>query len=162
MTKEISISRNGGQRSSFLMNPLGVLHQDMDRLLDRYVPSRFTDLFAENADLSHFASLDVTDTDKSIEIKVDVPGVDEKDIEVTLSDNILTIKGERESKTEKEKENFYSCERSFGSFVRRVDLPSEIDENKIQASLSKGVLNLHMPKSEKAKAKERKIKVKAL
>ena len=113
----------------------------MDRLLERYVPQRFTTWFSEENDISQFAH------------------IDEEDIDITLSDNILSIKGKREATSEEKNKDYYRAERSYGSFVCRVDLPSLVDVNKIDASVKKGVLAIHIKKSEKPKAKERKIKI---
>ena len=162
MAKEILPTKNGGQHSPFLMHPFEALHQDMDRLFDRYVPSRLTQWLSEDDDMSNFAQMDVVESEGAIDIKIDVPGVDEDDIDVTLSDNMLTIRGKRESSSDEKKENFHRVERSFGSFVRRIELPTEIDTGKIEASIKKGVLGLHLVKSAKAKSKERKIKVKSV
>ncbi len=161
MTKEILSTNNNGQRSSFIAHPFSALHDDMNRLFDRYVPDKLTHLFSDDDDKNYFATMDVSDTDKAIEIKMDVPGVDEKDIEVKINDNILTIRGKRETSSEEENDNFRRMERSFGSFVRRLELPTDIDEKKVDAIVKKGVLSLTIPKSEKAITKERKIKIKS-
>ncbi len=152
---------SGGQRASFLMHPFETLHQDMDRLLGQYFPNRLSSWFPEGDKLPDFAKMDVTEADKSINITLDVPGLDEKNIEITLSGDLLTIQGSRENVSEEKKENYQRMERSFGSFLRRVELPCEVDADKIKATIEKGVLNLRLPKSARAKAKERKIDIKA-
>ena len=161
MTNEILPTNNNGQRGSFLAHPFSALHDDMNRLFDRYVPNRLTHLFSDDDDMNYFARMDVSETDKAIEIKLDVPGVEEKDIDVKINDNMLTIKGKRETSTDEEKDNFRRVERSYGSFMRRIELPTDIDEAKIDAVVKKGVLSLSIPKSEKAIAKEHKIKIKS-
>jgi len=161
MANEILPTNKNGQRGSFFEHPFSALHDDMNRLFDRYVPNRLTHLFSDDDDMNYFARMDVADTDKSIEIKLDVPGVEEKDIDVKINENILTIKGKRETSSDEEKENYRRVERSCGSFMRRIELPTDIDEAKIDATVTKGVLSLSIPKSKKARAKERKIKIKS-
>lgn len=158
---EILPSRNGGHRASSVGQAFETLHHDMDRLLDRYAPQRLSDWFHDNGEITNFAKMDVKETGKAIDISVDVPGLDEKDIDVTLNGNLLTIKGSRESATDEEGEDYHCTERSFGFFQRRIEIPTEIEVGKIDASVKKGVLTVHLPKSAKAKAKERKISVKA-
>jgi len=153
-------TKNGGQRVPTFAHPFEILHHDMDRLLDRYFPQSVSDWFHDVGEKGQFARMGVTESDKSIDIRVDVPGVDEGDIDVTLNDNVLTIKGSRESSIDEEEDNCHRIERSFGNFARRIELPSEVDGGKVDASIKKGVLKVHLPKSAKAKAKERKISVK--
>ena len=104
-------------------------------------------------------SVDVGETDKAFEITAELPGMDEDDIEVTLTDAGLTIKGEKKSEREETEKDYHRLERSFGSFQRFFAVPEEVDAAKIDARFKKGVLTVTLPKT--AKAKARKIKVKA-
>ena len=105
--------------------------------------------------------VDMAEDDKSITITAELPGLDEKDIEINLSKDILTIKGEKkEEKEEKGKERYY-MERSFGSFQRMISIPSEVDTSKVDATFKKGVLNITLPKQAKAKEAQKKIQIKA-
>ena len=160
MVRETAVTKKGAHRPSFMQHPFEALHQDMDLLFDQYMPSRITRLFADDEHSAGFARMDVVETDKSFEVKIDVPGVETKDIDITLVDNLLTIRGERQSAIEESDDNFYCTERSFGSFVRRVELPSEVDAKHVDAKIENGVLCLQLIKSAKAKAKEVRIKVK--
>ena len=85
----------------------------------------------------------------------------DKDIELTLSDDSLTVKGEKKEEREEKKKNYHVSERSYGSFQRTFRVPSGVDHNKVEASCSKGVLNISLPKTEVAKKQKRSIKVKA-
>jgi HSP20 family protein len=107
-------------------------------------------------------SVDVGETDKAFEITAELPGMDEDDIEVTLTDAGLTIKGEKKSEREETEKDYHRLERSFGSFQRCFAVPEEVDAAKIDARFKKGVLTVTLPKTAKAKAKARKIKVKAV
>ncbi len=103
--------------------------------------------------------LDVHENDKSMTIEVELPGVDEKDVSVTVNNGYLTIKGEKKTEREEKKENYYLAERSFGSFERSLRLPDTLDENKIEASFDKGVLKISAPKRPEAQKTERKIEI---
>jgi HSP20 family protein len=157
---------NGGRLLPSLWgrDPFQALHQDMDRLFQGYLSPVFrsTAMFPD-ADLAmaDFARMDVRETKDAFEVQVDVPGMRVEDIDVRLNDNVLTIKGERKEETEEKREGYHCAERSYGSFQRRFSLPVEVNEDKIEASVKHGVLTLRLPKSEKAKAHEKKIAIKA-
>jgi HSP20 family protein len=104
-------------------------------------------------------SLDVAETNNDIVVKAEIPGMDPKDIDISLSNDILTIKGEKKQEKEEKEENYHLIERSYGKFVRSVRLPGEVKSAKINASYKDGVLNITLPKSEEAKKKEVKIKI---
>jgi HSP20 family protein len=106
-------------------------------------------------------AVDITETDKAYEITAELPGLDEKNIEVKLANGGLTIKGEkREEKEEKEKD-YYLRERHFGSFERYFHVPEGVDTSKVEATFNKGVLTVTLPKTTEAQKAEKKIEVKA-
>jgi HSP20 family protein len=104
-------------------------------------------------------ALDVFEKDNKLVVKAEIPGMREEDIDVSVVDNTLTIKGERKAETEVKDEDYYRCERSYGSFLRSVPLPSAVDANKIEANYEDGVLEVTLPKT--AAAKRKKVKVAA-
>jgi HSP20 family protein len=103
--------------------------------------------------------IDVSETDTAIKIEAEMPGVEEKDVEVVLSNGRLTIKGEKKQETEEKKKDYHLVERSYGSFARSIGLPFEADPNKVQAKFEKGVLIVTVPKPPEVKAKEKKIPI---
>ncbi|MCW8900318.1 MAG: Hsp20/alpha crystallin family protein [Gammaproteobacteria bacterium] len=103
-------------------------------------------------------AVDIKETDKEFLIHADIPGVDPNDIDVHMEDGMLTIKGERESETKEEKEGYKRIERQRGSFYRRFSLPDTANADKISAKSNNGVLEITIPKQEKAQP--RKIEVK--
>jgi len=105
-------------------------------------------------------SIDVKETDKAVEVEAELPGVDEKDVQVTFEDGVLTIKGEKKTQKEESKAGYRVSERSYGSFVRTLDLPSGIDADKISADCAKGVLKITLPKLAEARSKAKKIEIK--
>lgn len=138
--------------------PWGLLNQ-LSREFDRRLPS-FGDQ-AENdsaiATSDWTPAVDIKESEDAFHIVADVPGVDPKDIEVQMENGILTIKGERETSKEEEKEGYKRVERSYGSFYRRFNMPDTADSEKIAARSHNGVLEVTIPKQEKVQA--RKIEV---
>lgn len=106
-------------------------------------------------------AVDVTETDGGYEITAELPSLDEKNIEVKLANNTLTIKGEKRDEKEETKKDYYMRERSFGSFQRSFTVPEGVETDKIEANFKKGVLTVTLPKTAEAKKAEKKITVKA-
>jgi HSP20 family protein len=145
---------------------------EMDRLFDRFaggwgVPSlrRMFDTEPAFRYESTFSvpspAVDITEDDAGYKVTAELPGMTEKEIEVVLSDGMLTLKGEKKQEKEQKEKNFYLSERSYGSFQRSFTLPEGVDRDKIAADFAKGVLTISMPKTAKAKEAEKKIEVKA-
>ncbi len=139
------------------MSPFLAFRREMDRLFD--------DMFRGLDDLPGFAgrsaswpSLEVSETEKDVKVTAELAGLDEKDVEVLLAEGVLTIRGEKKGETEDKGRHF--SERYYGRFERRVALPVEVDEDKVQASFENGVLTVTMPKSAKAEAHVKRIPVK--
>lgn len=106
-------------------------------------------------------SVDIKESDKDFTIYAELPGVDEKDVEVTVTQNSVTIKGEKKEEKETKGKNYYHMERSYGSFNRVISLTAQADASRASASFKNGVLNITIPKSESAKAKGTKIPITA-
>jgi len=105
-------------------------------------------------------AVDIYETADSIVIKAELPDVDQKDIDVRIEDNLLTIKGERKHESEVKKENYHRIERYFGSFQRSFKLPATVEQEKVAASCEKGVLTVTLPKKEEVKPKQINVEVK--
>jgi HSP20 family protein len=105
--------------------------------------------------------IDVAETDKALEISADLPGVAEKDIDVSVSDNMLTIKAEKKSERDEKGKDFRIVERSYGTFQRSMTLPFAADASKVEAKFDKGVLKLTLPKPPELQSKAQKIPVKS-
>jgi HSP20 family protein len=139
------------------------LHRDMDRLFEGLWSEGFgASLLPETwARGEIMPQLDVTEDDKAFAVKVDLPGLDEKDVEVTLSDRVLTIRGEKKEDKETKEKDYYRRERAYGTFRRSIDIPASVDATKIEASFKKGVLTIQLPKTKEAQEKVKQIEVKA-
>ena len=132
------------------------MRKEMDRFWDSFVPAALkrTDYSGE-----WFPPFDVSETKNEIVVKAEVPEMDPKDIDISLSNGALTIKGEKKQEREEKEEDYHLVERNYGSFIRSIMLPPEVKQDKINASYKNGVLKVVLPKSEEAKKKEVKIKV---
>ena len=102
-------------------------------------------------------AVDMYDNEKEIVIKAEVPGMDKKDINISVADSTLTIKGEMKKEEETKEEDYYYAERTYGSFSRRLELPAIVQESKIKANIKDGILEIHLPKAPESKAKKIKI-----
>jgi HSP20 family protein len=137
------------------------MRDEMDRMFERFEHGRprWPALFRRNGDFA-VPDLDVRENTNSVVVEVELPGVDEKDISVTLANGVLTIKGEKRHEKEEKGESYYLTERSFGSFERAIQLPDTVDDAKIEAKFDKGVLKVTAAKKPDAVKAERKIEIK--
>ncbi len=137
-------------------NPFMSLQRQVDRLFDDF--TRGFPVFGDGK-AGLLPSMDVTETDKEIEITAELPGLEEKDVQINVADNLLTIRGEKKSEKEEKDKNYRLIERSYGSFERTLELPDGVNADAIKANIAKGVLKVTIPKPAPAQAK--KIEVKA-
>lgn len=143
-----------------LMNkrdPFNNFKREINKLVDRAFTSYSVPVIG-HGDLN----IDVCDKGKELEIKIEVPGVSEEDIHVTVQENNLIITGEKKTEIKREETNYYMSERIFGSFMRSIPLPFQVTSDKVEAILDKGVLTIriHKPKDTSTRSQEIKIKKK--
>lgn len=139
------------------------IRDEMNRVLERFESGwpRWTSLAPLRWPTSLVVpDLDVHENDKSFTIEVELPGVEEKDVTLSVNNGYLTVKGEKKTEREVNKDNYHLAERSFGSFERSLRLPDSLDDSKIEANFTKGILKITAPKRADAKA-ERKIAIKS-
>lgn len=155
--RSTGLARGDGDFDPFLS-----LRREMDRMFDDF--SRGWSL-PSPASSNGFLSprVDVAETDKGLEVTAELPGIDQKDIELDIADNVLTLKAERATEKEEkdEKKHYHLVERSHGSYMRRFALPFEADPDKVEASFDKGVLKVFVPRSPEAEKHVKKIAIKA-
>jgi HSP20 family protein len=148
------------------------LRTEMDQLFDRFaagwgMPSlrRFFDVEPAVRYESSFSvpspATDISEDETAYKVTAELPGMSENDIDVSLANGTLTLKGEKQQDKEQKDKNFYLSERSYGSFQRSFSVPEGVDRDKIAADFSKGVLTITMPKTAKAVGQQKKIEVKA-
>ncbi|MBV8334748.1 MAG: Hsp20/alpha crystallin family protein [Alphaproteobacteria bacterium] len=143
---------------------------DMDRLFDRFgsgfgFPSLRRMFDVESPWRSSFSfsmpAIDMSEDEKAYKITAELPGMDAKDVDVSVTGDMLVLKGEKRQEKEEKDKNYHFSERSFGSFQRSFELPASVDRNKIAADFSKGVLTLTLPKTAEAQTPVKKIDVKS-
>lgn len=132
------------------------MRREMDRVWDSFFERRPARVVEAG---EWFPTLDVSETKNEYVLKAELPGIDPKDIDISLTNDLLTIKGEKKQEKEEKEENYHVIERSYGSFTRSVRLPGQVQSDKINAAFKNGVLKVTLPKTEEAKKKEIKIKV---
>lgn len=142
-----------GESALSEVQPLSFLHREIDRLFDDV--TRGWPLFPSEKLLPR---MDVVETDRTIEVTAELPGLEEKDVDVSLTDNVLTIRGEKKSQREEKDKDYRLTERSFGSFYRSIDLPDGIEPSSVQATLSKGILKVTVSKPPRSAAKKIDVK----
>jgi HSP20 family protein len=140
-------------------SPFLNLHREIDRLFDDF--TRGFGSFGNWPELPSTMltpTMDVTETEKEYEVTAELPGMEEKDVDITLTDGVLTVRGEKKADHEEKGKDYHMVERSYGSFARSLQLPAGVDPNAIKARLDKGVLKVSIPKK---MADVKKIPVKA-
>ena len=153
-------------------HPFETLRREIDRLFDDFGRDSWRSPFRQSMfDVEPFwkpemtfvgaPAVDIAEKDNAFEITADLPGLDEKNVEVQLSNGNLTIKGEKKEEKEEKKKDFYLHERRFGSFERTFGVPDGVDTDKIEANFKKGVLTITLPKKPEAQKPAKKIDVKA-
>ena len=158
MKTQNSLPATRGHRD--MSSPFDVLQDRIDRMFEDFsVGFRMPAMF-HGGDFELSPSLDVHETDGSVTVTVEVPGVDEKDIDVSVADQMLTISGEKKSEFEHKEGDRYRSERSYGKFSRSISLPFAIDPDKVEAKYDKGVLKLTIVKPAEAQLLARKIPIK--
>ncbi len=143
-------------------HPFVSLQKEMNRMFDSFSKSVF-DFPAMHKELEFSKSItpkiDVVESDSEVKVTVELPGMEEKDISVNFSGDMLVIKGEKKLEKEEKKEDYCFMERSYGSFHRAIPLSAGVDKDKVDAKLKNGVLKVTLPKTEQAQRETKKIKI---
>jgi HSP20 family protein len=147
--------------------PFERFRREMDRPFNDFTGGLFDRSFFDpmpfrrtESALRTMPAVDVAETDKAYEITAELPGLDEKNIEVKLANGVLSIKGEKQEEKEEKQKDYYRRERSFGSFQRSFQVPEGVDTDKVAASFKNGILSVTLPKSAESQKQAKKIEVK--
>jgi HSP20 family protein len=150
-SSERALATRGGE-------PLATLRNQINRLLDDFWSEPW---LARGETFRDFSpQVDVTETDKDIQVCAEIPGVEAKDVDVSVENGTLVIRGEKKYEREENERGQYRMERSYGSFERSIALPADFDEAKAKAEFKNGVLRLTLPKKAGAESRRKKIPVK--
>lgn len=145
-----------GRERGVVSNPFVSLQREVDRLFEDF--TRGFPAFSGNGAAKLVPNIDVTETDKQIEITAELPGLEEKDVQINVAGNLLTIRGEKKAEKEEKDKNYRLVERSYGSFERTLELPEGVNADAIKADIAKGVLKVTVPKPAPAQAKKIEVK----
>ncbi len=165
-------SAPAGRGTQSLFQPFESLREEVDRIFDEFTRGfgrwplgrRFLEAEPMRYETSFGVSVpavDVVEKEKEYQLLAELPGLDEKDVEVSVADDILTIKGEKKEEKEEKAKNYYVSERRYGTFQRSFQLPAGVDAEKIEANFQKGILTVTLPKAPEALKKEKKIAIKS-
>ena len=141
---------------------IGSFYREMNNLMDRVFHGFDIEPFgsSELTTGEFMPRVDVKEDEKEIKVTAELPGMEQKDIDVTLSRDSLTIKGEKQEEAEDKGKDYYRTERRYGSFQRMIALSAEVDEDKAEADFKNGVLTIKLPKTAKARESQKKIQIK--
>ncbi len=140
--------------SLWAREPFAALREEMNDLRNRFFGEGNGGWMVEALS----PALDLSETDTALEVRIDLPGITAKDIDIQISGNLLTVTGERTEEKEEKGKTFHRVERSYGNFSRSVTLPCAVAESEIAAEYQNGVLTIKLPKAEESKAHKIKVK----
>lgn len=167
---QVEVKKTGnGHPAAPAQHPFRSLRDQIDRLMDEFDRGLFPSRWMEMTPFSKLTSeirglvpaVDVIDEEKVYRVTAELPGLTDKDIEVTKDGDLLTIKGEKKEEHEEREKGYFLSERHFGSVERSLRLPEGIDDSKIEAKFENGVLTVTLPKTPEAVSKPKKIAIKA-
>src|SRR6185437_12263103 len=162
-TTQIEVKKPAAGRNG-PVQPWRSLRDEMDRFFERFASGfnapMFEPFWSNDADLA-VPAVDFSEDKNAYTVTAELPGIEEKDVDVTVSGGMLTIRGEKKKEKEEKDKNYYLSERSYGSFQRSFTLPDTVDQDKIAATFAKGVLTVTLPKNAQAQKTEKKIAIKA-
>lgn len=134
------------------------LRDEMDRLFNSFFDEWPVAGLSRKENGGWIPAVDIQETENEYTLRAEIPGMDVKDVEVSLADNVLTLKGEKKIEKEEKKKNYHHVECRYGAFHRTFQLPPNVDDKNVKAECSKGVLTVHLPKSPEAKPKKIEVK----
>lgn len=150
-----------GERRDY-EDPITAIQNEMNRMFNSFFSNQFDLLPLREESLIEFSPrVDVSETEKEIKVIAELPGMDEKDIQLGLEKDSLVISGEKKAESEEKGKNYHHVERSFGSFTRVIPMPAEIEADKVEAEFKKGVLTVTLPKPASTVKQTHKINIKA-
>jgi HSP20 family protein len=166
--KEVKMAKEKKELEPYRPSRALSVFDEMDRLFEDFFGRRFKPFWWPSirwpeirrpAEMIISPSVDIFEEKDEIVVKAEIPGIGKEDIDVNITENTITISGEKKKEEKVEDKDYYRFERSYGSFSRSFDLPTNIQTDKAKATFKDGVLEIRMPKTEEAKKKEVKVKI---
>lgn len=152
------ISKNLPVKRDEMSHPFVRLQQDINRMFENFFDNFRSHLHDES--LSAFPKVDIRETDKEVKVLAELPGLETKDLDISVTDNVLTLRGEKRQESERKEENYFRMERTYGSFHRSISLPTEVESDSVNAIFKNGILNITIAKKPEAQRKVKKIEIK--
>ena len=162
MAQEIKKTETGGSSAQRYVDPFSAMRSEMDRVFGSFLGrgfDRFPVLLKGEDSASVMPSIDVRETQTEFVVEAELPGMDEKDVSLTLNNGVLSLKGEKKSEREEKKDDYHLTERSYGSFQRSFRVADSVDADKVKATFEKGVLKITLPKRTDAVTAEKRISI---
>ena len=162
MAQEIKKTQTDATPVQRYVDPFSAMRSEMDRVFDSFLGrgfGRFPTFARAGESDAVVPNIDVRETETELVVEAELPGMDEKDISVTLNNGVLTLKGEKKSEREEKKDDYHLMERSYGSFQRSFEVADTIDADKVKGAFEKGVLKVTLPKRPEAVKAEKRIPI---
>jgi HSP20 family protein len=162
MAEEIKKTEKGVTPVRRYIGPFSAMRAEMDRVFDSFLGrgfGRFPTPAGVEQSYAVVPSIDVRETETELIVEAELPGMDEKDVSVTLNNGVLTLKGKKKAEREEKKDDYHLMERSYGSFQRSFQVADTIDADKVKAAFEKGVLKVTLPKRPEAVKAEKRIPI---
>jgi HSP20 family protein len=162
MAQEIKKTATSSTPTPRYVDPFSAMRAEMDRVFDSFLGpgfGRFPLLSRIEAEDTIVPSIDIRETESELVVEAELPGLDEKDLTVTLKEGVLTLQGEKKSEREEKKDDYHLMERSYGSFQRSFRVPDTVNADNVKATFDKGVLKVTMPKRAEAVKAEKRIAI---
>ncbi len=154
------ISRNLPVKREDDKYPLSRLQQDMNTVFNRFFEDFRLAPF-QDRDFMTFPKIDIKETKKEVLVSAELPGMEVEDINISLTDNVLSLRGEKKQENKQEGENYYHMECSYGSFNRNIPLPNEVESDNVKAEFKNGILKVSMTKKPESQQKAKRIEIKS-
>ena len=153
------ISKNLPMRRENDKHPLARLQHDMNQVFDRFFGDFRISPF-QDRDFMSFPKVDIKENKKEVLVSAELPGMEVDDIDISLNDNVLTLRGEKKQESKDERENYYHMECSYGSFNRNIVLPGDVESDNVKAEFKNGILKVSMTKKPEDQQKAKRIEIK--
>jgi HSP20 family protein len=162
-TTDVGAPRGGASEPAGAWNPLATLRREMDRLFDEFGTSRWPVPGAMRlmAEMPPVPAMDLVEREGSYEITVEIPGIDVKDVELRVAGDMLTLRGEKREESDRSEKGRHVSERRYGTFQRSLRLPPDAEADKVEASCTNGILRITLPRSDTARAREKRIDIRS-